>query len=629
MKKRKELNALIGLAADGRRKKPAKKGSGHRLLRTEPPASDSESSSDEDEFAGTRGPLRKVSPGPGSDGSGSDRGDYLRCCRFCYPLCAFVILAACVVACVGLVWMQVALKEDLDAIKEKFRTMESNQKTSFQEIPKLNEDLVQNQKQLEQIETGELGLSKIWINITEINKQISLLTSTVNHLKNNIKSAADLISLPLTVEKLQKTVANIGSTLTSVAHDVENIQTAIEEYKKSIEILQNDVESQALHAALEQLNNTVVVYQKLNDIKLLNVDSAIGNLSQKVTLLENSALVVKNLEKRENSSAIEGNDATTSLQVENEDQLDIETQSNKELKEAGTRDSQVSKLKETLQLISAITGKSENDRPIEASKNDLQKLFEKAPADADGKLSCKDLQKLLGSTAQESQSFKEFDTDGDEKYTLRELRLALGAEGLGSKTSKGGFTKDKTLDSILNVEMVKEKSAEEITQIWNQYFSAKDTVYAVIPADKFDLMWKRAQNCPSFLYALPRKEGYEFFVGQWSGTELHFTSLINVQTQGETAPSQLVLYHYPDLQKEKGIVLMTAEMDSKFLVVHDAQCLANQVQLFYATEHSQTYELVETFNHRSSEFKYMSVIAELEQSGLGRELRPGQASDKS
>ncbi|XP_058663992.1 EF-hand calcium-binding domain-containing protein 14 [Ammospiza nelsoni] len=484
MKKRKELNALIGLAADGRRKKPAKKGSGHRLLRTEPPASDSESSSEEDEFSGARGRCGK--------------GDYLRCCRFCYPLCAFVILAACVVACVGLVWMQVALKEDLDAIKEKFRTMESNQKTSFQEIPKLNEDLVQNQKQLEQIETGEQGLSKIWINITEINKQISLLTSTVNHLKNNIKSAADLISLPLTVEKLQKTVANIGSTLTSVAHDVENIQTAIEEYKKSIEILQNDVkelkqlpslpstvvprtegnqteyckkESQALHAALEQLNNTVVVYQKLNDIKLLNVDSAIGNLSRKVTLLENSPLVVKNPDKRENSSTIVGNNATTSLKVENEDQLDSETQSNKELKEAGTtRDPQVSKLKETLQLISALTSKSENDRPIEASKNvessqtttakptdlsrvasrsagdnterngqlshlslpgissieDLQKLFEKAPADADGKLSYKDLQKLFGSTAQESQSFKEFDTDGDEKYTLKELRSALG-----------------------------------------------------------------------------------------------------------------------------------------------------------------------------------------------------------
>ncbi|XP_027749490.1 EF-hand calcium-binding domain-containing protein 14 isoform X2 [Empidonax traillii] len=482
MKKRKELNALIGLAADGRRKKPAKKGSGHRLLRTEPPASDSESSSEEDEFAGARGRCGK--------------GDYLRCCKFCYPLCAFVILAACVVACVGLVWMQVALKEDLDAIKEKFRTMESNQKTSFQEIPKLNEDLVQNQKQLEQIETGELGLNKIWINITEISKQVSLLTSTVNHLKNNIKSAADLISLPLTVEKLQKTVATIGSTLTSVAHDVENIQTAIEEYKKSIEILQNDVElkqmpslpstvmprtetnqtenckkeSQALQAALEELNNMVVAFQKSNDIRLLNVDSAIGNLSRKVTLLENSPLVVNNLDKRGNLSTSVGNDATTSPKVENEEQLDSETQSNTELKETGTRDSQVSKLRETLQLISALTGKPENDRPIETTKNvesspsttakptdlsrltsrsagdntesngqlshlslpgissieDLQKLFEKAPEDADGKLSYEDLQKLLGSIAQDSQSFKEFDTDGDEKYTLTELRLALG-----------------------------------------------------------------------------------------------------------------------------------------------------------------------------------------------------------
>ncbi|XP_059678322.1 EF-hand calcium-binding domain-containing protein 14 isoform X2 [Gavia stellata] len=485
MKKRKELNALIGLAADGRRKKPAKKGSGHRLLRTEPPASDSESSSEEDEFAaaGARGRCGK--------------GDYLRCCKFCYPLCAFVILAACVVACVGLVWMQVALKEDLDAIKEKFRTMESNQKTSFQEIPKLNEDLVQKQKQLEQIETGELGLNKIWINITEINKQISLLTSTVNHLKNNVKSASDLISLPLTVEKLQKTVANIGSTLTSVSHDVENIQTAIEEYKKSIEILQNDVElkqipslpstvvprtegnqtenckqeSQLLHAALEELNNTVVVYQKLNDIKLLNVDSTIGNLSRKVMLLENSTLAVNNLDKRENFSTTVGSDATTSLKVENEDQLDNETHSNKESKETGTRDSQVLKLREKRQMISALTGKPENDRSIETSKNavessltttvkptdlsrlasrsaddntegngqlrhlslpgissieDLQNLFEKATEDADGKLSYEDLQKLLGSTAQESQSFKKFDTDGDEKYSFQELRLALG-----------------------------------------------------------------------------------------------------------------------------------------------------------------------------------------------------------
>ncbi|KAK7797381.1 hypothetical protein U0070_010852 [Myodes glareolus] len=213
----------------------------------------------------------------------------------------------------------------------------------------------------------------------------------------------------------------------------------------------------------------------------------------------------------------------------------------------------------------------------------------------------------------------------------------------GKQPVSKGFTKDKTLSSIFNIEMVKDKTAEEVKQIWQQYFSAKDTVYAVIPVsnlegkwkhysmkkEKFDLIWNRAQSCPTFLCALPRRDGYEFFVGQWTGTELHFTALINIQTRGDAAASQLILYHYPELKEEKGIVLMTGEMDSTFLNVAEAQCIANQVQLFYATDRKEIFGLVETFNFRPNEFKYMSVIAELEQSGLGAELKCAQNQDKT
>ncbi|XP_063092478.1 ATP synthase mitochondrial F1 complex assembly factor 1 isoform X3 [Cavia porcellus] len=181
-------------------------------------------------------------------------------------------------------------------------------------------------------------------------------------------------------------------------------------------------------------------------------------------------------------------------------------------------------------------------------------------------------------------------------------------EALEKQPVSKGFTKDK---------------------IWQQYFAAKDTVYAVIPKEKFDLIWSRAQSCPTFLCALPRREGYEFFVGQWTRTELHFTALINIQTRGDAAASQLILYHYPELKEEKGIVLMTAEMDSTFLNVTEAQCIANQVQLFYATDRKETYGLVETFNFRPNEFKYMSVIAELEQSGLGAKLKCTQNKDET
>ncbi|XP_059877587.1 EF-hand calcium-binding domain-containing protein 14 isoform X2 [Delphinus delphis] len=429
MKKRKELNALIGLAGDSRRKKP-KKGSGHRLLRTEPPDSDSESSSEEEEEFGVAGNRSRFV-----------KGDYLRCCRICYPLCAFVILAACVVACVGLVWMQVALKEDLDALKEKFRTMESNQKSSFQEIPKLNEELLSKQKQLEKIESGELGLNKVWINITEMNKQISLLTSAVNHLKANVKSAADLISLPATVEGLQKSVASIGNTLNSVHLAVEAIQKTVDEHKKTMESLQSDMNQHALK-------------ETSGSNQIIPSPSATSELDSKTHS--------ENLKQM--------NDRAATLKRESLHQVTNRTESVKSqsIKKEDSSDSQVSKLREKLQLISALTNKPESSRPPEtadeeqvqsftskpsalpkfprslggqtekaaqlrpvslpgiSSIEDLQDLFHKTGQDVDGKLTYEEIWDSLHSAVPEPEHLREFDSDGDGRYSFLELRAALG-----------------------------------------------------------------------------------------------------------------------------------------------------------------------------------------------------------
>uniref|UniRef100_A0A3P8RZT9 EF-hand calcium binding domain 14 n=1 Tax=Amphiprion percula TaxID=161767 RepID=A0A3P8RZT9_AMPPE len=243
MKKRKELNALIGLG-DSKRKK-TKKGSGHRLLRTEPPDSESESSSDDDDFNNL------------NSGANFGKRSYTQCCNVCYPLFLFIILAACVMACAGLIWMQIALKEDLDSLKEKLHSMESSQKTSSSEIPKLSEDLKNKEKKLDDIENGGKGLSKIWSNLTEMNRKISLLDSAVNHLKANLKSAADLISLPTTVEELQKSVATIGSTLTSVQHDVKTMQAALENQKKDDDLKKAMVKATTTEAAPGSVHGTV------------------------------------------------------------------------------------------------------------------------------------------------------------------------------------------------------------------------------------------------------------------------------------------------------------------------------------------------------------------------------------
>ncbi|KAM4873201.1 EF-hand calcium-binding domain-containing protein 14 [Thomomys bottae] len=493
MKKRKELNALIGLAADSRKKKPKKGPSSHRLLRTEPPDSDSESSSEEEEEFGVVGSRSRFV-----------KGDYLRCCKICYPLCAFVILAACVVACVGLVWMQVALKEDLDALKEKFRTMESNQKSSFQEIPRLNEDLLSKQKQLEKIESGELGLNKVWINITEMNKQISMLTSAVNHLKANVKSAADLISLPTTIEGLQKSVASIGNTLNSVHLAVEAMQETVDAHKKTLELLQNDMNQHFLkeingsnqivpspsasseldnkthsenlkkdilylHKSLEEVNSTIVEYQRQNDLKLQGMNETLSNLTQKVNLIESDVVAFSKVEKKRNlTTSMMGNTATLkrkSVDPETNTTVIMKTQN---VKKEDSQNSQVSKLREKLQLISALTNKPESNGPPETADDDqvqnftskppalpnfsqfledkveksaqlkpislpgisriedLQNLFHKTGQDMNGKLTYQEIWNLLGSSMPEQESMRAFDSNADGRYSFLELRVALG-----------------------------------------------------------------------------------------------------------------------------------------------------------------------------------------------------------
>eukprot|EP00062_Callorhinchus_milii_P025319 gi/632986177/ref/XP_007910089.1/ PREDICTED: EF-hand calcium-binding domain-containing protein 14 [Callorhinchus milii] len=450
MKKRKELNALIGLTADGKKKKPSS--SGHQLLlRPEAAASDSESTSEYDEFPQS------------ATGSSFVKGGFMKCCKICYPLCAFVLLVACVVACIGLVWMQVALKEDLDALKEKFRTFDSSQKSSLSGVPRLNEEVLSVQKGLANLDTGDRGINKIWSNLTELNNQISQLNAAVAHLKANVKSAADLINLPLTVEELQKSVATIGSTLTSVQHDVDTIQTSLESQKKIVATLQQNEDILFLRDAIEDVNSSLVQYHAHNDQRLRQIDHAVSNLTQRVSLLGGTVPGLGNATKMEiiNGTAMgHGNSSQEVSSTDLTDSTKISTSSE------NSADRKASELRQRLRvMVNALTNKPDHigspnalntsdakstaptvkpsvtpsgagkktDRrsvklkhvslPGITTLQALQALFLQS---ADGQLSYQDLQAVFGPQIPSLNSLKQFDIDGNGRFSQTELLAAVG-----------------------------------------------------------------------------------------------------------------------------------------------------------------------------------------------------------
>ena len=57
---------------------------------------------------------------------------------------------------------------------------------------------------------------------------------------------------------------------------------------------------------------------------------------------------------------------------------------------------------------------------------DLQGLFHKTGQDVDGKLTYQEIEDTLESVGPEPERLREFDSDGDGRYSFLELRAALG-----------------------------------------------------------------------------------------------------------------------------------------------------------------------------------------------------------
>ncbi len=85
---------------------------------------------------------------------------------------------------------------------------------------------------------------------------------------------------------------------------------------------------------------------------------------------------------------------------------------------------------------------------------------------------------------------------------------------------------------------------------------------------------------PQFVYPLPRGDGLEMMLAQFSGQSCYFTSLLSYQVvvcvcvhvcytvsqvHGENAPVSLTLTHYTELQDSKGIAIFSASLTSYIL----------------------------------------------------------------
>jgi len=181
---------------------------------------------------------------------------------------------------------------------------------------------------------------------------------------------------------------------------------------------------------------------------------------------------------------------------------------------------------------------------------------------------------------------------------------------------KRGSKLPSRLDELIHIDLLQSKTADEISHIWTEHFKDQTAISAIIPAESYKEMSTRAEEFPTFLYPLPKENGYEFVLSQFEGNRCFFTSLINFQVHSENAPWQFCITFYPELAEDKGIVLMTSELDQSAMNIFEAQCLAQLQKLFYVAPDERKADLLLTFNKNPDAFKYMDLVKELENSDM-------------
>ncbi|XP_053605496.1 ATP synthase mitochondrial F1 complex assembly factor 1 [Plodia interpunctella] len=173
----------------------------------------------------------------------------------------------------------------------------------------------------------------------------------------------------------------------------------------------------------------------------------------------------------------------------------------------------------------------------------------------------------------------------------------------------------KKLSDIFKIDLVVDKEASEIQTIWEEYHKNKEVISATVPQRVYVTLQQHMVQYPTFLFPLPRSQGYEFIMCQNHGHTVHFTPLLAYQVHKENAPECLTMVHYTELEN-KGIVLMRGEYDKNVLNGQEAQCLANQFQMYYSGHEEKKLKLLQNFTQNPETFKHMNLISQLENIGL-------------
>ncbi|XP_073056090.1 uncharacterized protein [Primulina eburnea] len=169
----------------------------------------------------------------------------------------------------------------------------------------------------------------------------------------------------------------------------------------------------------------------------------------------------------------------------------------------------------------------------------------------------------------------------------------------------------KPLEEIIDIQRAKNKSSEELADIWDDYHLGRGHIGASIKAKLYHLVEHRAADCRYFVLPLWKGRGYTTMFVQVQMPHMLFTGLEDYKARGTQAAPYFTVSCYTEFADSKDLVLIRGNvvLPSK-LSDSEAKWLLETAQFFYLND--QRYKLVERFNKETREFEFKDVLKALD-----------------
>ncbi|KAL6567369.1 hypothetical protein OROGR_001037 [Orobanche gracilis] len=201
-----------------------------------------------------------------------------------------------------------------------------------------------------------------------------------------------------------------------------------------------------------------------------------------------------------------------------------------------------------------------------------------------------------------------------QKVAVPSKLLKSGSPGFCRTLSfAAGFTplQQKPLESIVDVERAKNKSPEELADIWDDYHLGRGHIGVSMNAKLYGLLEQRTPDCRYFVIPLWKGSGYTTMFLQVQMPHMLFTGLEDYKARGTQAAPYFSATYYKEFADSKGLVLIRGDIvfTSK-LSDSEAKWLLETAQSFYLND--VRYKLVERFNKETRDFEFKDVLQALE-----------------